>query len=211
MKRLLTATLTVLLILTSPLWAAEKLVLDINADEDMLALSHNIDNFLFRPTMNFSQNLAGDLSKRILDKALKDHLVISLIVRIDGEVAGIATEQETVRTNPETGELDVDSAWLFLLDHPKASGFFAVKQKEGNKEMFGMVEEVMMNPDKEFPDKDHYMLTSTSNPVIELARGGVAAYKGGRFEEYNIINQSEFKHYGRFRARFRFIIHPPEK
>lgn len=210
MKNILTS-IFIILLLSSPLRAAEKLVLDIDADTDMLALSHNIDNFLFKPTHNFSTDLAGDLSKRVQVDALKDHLVISALVRIDGEVAGIATEQETVRVDAETGKLDVDSAWLFILNHPKATGFLAVKQKEGNKKIFELVQEAMQNPDKDYEDKDLYLLGTTSKPVVALATGGVAAYKGGRFEEYNVVNQADFRKKGRFSAKLRFIIYPPDK
>jgi len=38
----------------------------------------------------------------------------------------------------------------------------------------------------------------------------VAHYRGGRFEEYNVVNQADFKKHGRFIARLRFIIYPPE-
>lgn len=205
---LLTLFLTVLLP-GSVAHALDKLVLEIDAEVDLLSASHNIDNFPFQPTLNFSRELAGDLSERVRVDALKDHLVISALVRIDGEVAGIATEQEIVKYDPETAKVVAHSAWLFMLNHPKANGFLAVKQQEGNKRVFEMVQEVMQHPEKQYEDKVHFLLSTTSKPVIELAKGDLEGYQGGRFEEYNGVNQAELRDTGRLNARLRFIIFPP--
>jgi hypothetical protein len=101
--------------------AAEKLVLELDLDRDLLSLSHNIDRFPFAPTMNFSPDVAGNLSDPVKVEALQHHLLASSLVRIDGEIAGFATEQESVQTDPATGKLYAESAWLITLHHPRAS------------------------------------------------------------------------------------------
>ena len=53
-----------LVLLAGPAQAADKLVLDLDMDRDLISLAHNIDNFLFKPTMNFSHNIAGNLRSR---------------------------------------------------------------------------------------------------------------------------------------------------
>ena len=83
--------------------AAEKLVLEMNMDADLLSLSHNIDKFPFAPSMNFSPDVAGNLSDRMKVPSLQHHLVASALVRL-------CTEQESVQTDPATGKLYAESA-----------------------------------------------------------------------------------------------------
>jgi len=190
--------------------AAEKLVLEMNMDPDLLSLVHHIDGFPFVPTMNFSPDLAGNLSERMKTASLQNHLIASTLVRIDGEIAGFATEQETVRTDPETGKLYAESAWLITLNHPRASGFLAVKQRENAAPTFALVRQVIEDPDGDWTDEEHRFLSTDGVTLVPLATGGLSPYQGGRFEEYNFVTPSEFKRFGRFRAKIEFVIYPAE-
>ena len=190
--------------------AAEKLVMEMNMDEDLLTLTHNIDPFPFRQTMNFSPDLAGNLSDRIKVDSLKSHLAVTTLVRINGEIAGFATEQETVLTDPKTGAPYAESAWLFTLHHPRVSGFLAVKQRENAAPTFGLVQQVMANPDGNWNDEEHRFLSTDGVALVQLATDGLAPYQGGRFEEYNFVTTSDLKKYGRFRAKIEWIIYPKE-
>ncbi len=190
--------------------AAEKLVLEMHMDADLLTLTHHIDGFPFTPTMNFSPDLAGNLSDRIRIDSLKSHLSVTTLVRINGEVAGFATEQEIVLTDPETGKPYAESAWLFTLHHPAVSGFLAVKQRENAAPTFALVQQVMADPDGKWDDKEHEFLSTDGVTLVGLATDGLAPYQGGRFEEYNYVTTSDLKKYGRFRAKIVFIIYPKE-
>lgn len=194
----------------APAGAAEKLVLEMNMDEDLLTITHNIDGFPFTPTMNFSPDLAGNLSDRIKVDSLKAHLAVTTLVRIDGDVAGFATEQEIVLNDPETGKPYAESAWLFTLHHPRASGFLAVKQRENAAPTFALVQQVVQNPDGNWTDEEHRILSTDGVTLVQLATDGLAPYQGGRFEEYNFVTQSDLKKYGRFRAKIVFVIYPKE-
>jgi hypothetical protein len=190
--------------------AAEILVMEMNMDEDLLTITHNIDPFPFKPTMNFSPDLAGNLSDRIKIDSLKSHLSVTTLVRINGEVAGFATEQETVLTDPETGKPYAESAWLFTLHHPAVSGFLAVKQRENAAPTFALVQQVVANPDGNWDDNEHEFLSTDGVALVALATDGLAPYQGGRFEEYNYVTTSDLKKYGRFRAKIVFKIYPKE-
>jgi len=190
--------------------ADDKLVLDLEMDSDLLAMSHNIDGFLFIPTMNFSSHMAGNLSNLFHEDVLKNHLVVSSLIRIDGKVAGYATEQEVIVTDPETGGKIAESAWLITLDHPGLSGVIAVAQQENAGPVFGVVAKAMQNPDGPWEDKFQSFLSSSNNPRVQMATGDLAPYQGGRFEEYNLINATDLKNFGRFRAKIQFVIYPAE-
>lgn len=194
----------------APARAAEPLVLEMNMDEDLLTLTHHIDGFPFKTTMNFSPDLAGNLSDRIKVDALKAHLSVTTLVRINGEVAGFATEQELVLMDKETGKPYAESAWLFTLNHPAASGFLAVKQRENAAPTFGLVQQVVANPDGNWDDTPHEFLSTDGVTLVQLATDGLARYQGGRFEEYNYVTTSDLKKYGRFRAKIIFKIYPKQ-
>ena len=189
---------------------AEKLVLELNMDHDLLSLVHHIDGFPFTPTMNFSTDVAGNLSERMKTASLQHHLIASALVRIDGQVAGFATEQEAVLTDPTTGKLYAESAWLITLNHPRASGFLAVKQRETAAPTFALVQQVMENPDGDWTDEEHRFLSTDGVTRVALATGELNRYQGGRFEEYNFVTPSDFKRFKRFRAKIEFVIYPAE-
>ena len=191
-----------------PVAAADKLVLDLDLDADLLSLTHHVDNFLFTPTLNFSLHVAGNLSDNIKVDALKNHLVASSLVRINGEIAGVATEQELLVFDEATGRKYAESAWLITLNYPGASGFIAVKQQEEAGPAFGLVSKVMENPEGDWEDKDQRFLSTSDSPTVQLATGDLAGYQGGRFEEYNSVNPTDFKRYQRFRPKIQFVIYP---
>jgi len=190
--------------------AGEKLVLELNMDSDLLSLVHHIDDFPFRPTMNFSLDVAGNLSERIRVDSLHQHLAVTALVRIDGEIAGFATEQEAVLTDPQTGQPYAESAWLITLNHPRASGYLAVKQRENAGPTFALVQQVMENPDGDWGEKEHRFLSTDGVTLVQMATGGLSRYQGGRFEEYNFVTPSDFKRFNRFRAKIEFVIYPAE-
>ena len=172
-------------------------------DADLLSLSHNIDEFPFAPSMNFSPDVAGNLSDRMKVPSLQHHLVASALVRL-------CTEQESVQTDPATGKLYAESAWLITLHHPRASGFLAVTQRENAAPTFALVRQVAQNPGGPWTDEPHRFLSTDGVTLVKLATGGLSPYEGGRFEEYNFVTTSDLRKYGRFRARIEFVIYPKE-
>ena len=60
--------------------AAEKLVIELNLDSDLLSLVHQVDKLPFPPTMNFSPHVAGNLSERMKVSALQNQLILSALV-----------------------------------------------------------------------------------------------------------------------------------
>lgn len=190
--------------------AADKLVLDLELDRDLLALEHGIDGFLFTPTMNFSQDVPGDLARRFGAPALKNHLAASALVRIGEEVVGFATEQEAIVTDPATGGKAAESAWLITLTRPGLAGVLAVAQRENAGPVFSLAQKVMQDPKGKWEDGFQRFLSTSGTYKVQLATQDLAAYRGGRFEEYNFINPADFAKYGRFRARIQFVIYPAE-
>lgn len=188
--------------------AAEKLVLDLEMDRDLISLAHNIDGFLFKPTMNFSPDVPGNLSASLGGDTLKHHLAATALVRIGDEVVGIATEQEKVLIDEATGKHDVQSAWLITLYGPGRTGVLAVAQREDPAGTFGLVSQVMQDPKGNWDDEFHRFLSTSGDARVQLATGDLAPYRGGRFEEYNFVNPSDLKNFGRFRARIQFVIYP---
>lgn len=210
MAKMSTVILFLLLHINLPLQAQEKLVLDLETDSDLVSMAHNIDGFPFKPTMNFSVNIAGNLSDRFNIAPLKNHLVATALVRIDGEIAGIATEQETLAIDHESGHPMAESAWLITLSYPGATGFLAVKQQEDASQTFGLVNQVRQNPDADWEDKFQSFLSSSNAPTVQIATGDLSVFQGGRFEEYNFVNPADLKNFNRFRAKIRFVIYPAE-
>ena len=199
-----------LCLLAIPLEAADRLVLDLDMDTDLISMTHNVDGFPFKPTMNFSPEVAGNLSERLNAEPLKNHLVATALVRINGEIAGMATEQESLAVDQDSGHPMAESAWLITLNYPGVSGFLAVKQQEDATQTFGLVNEVMQNPGADWENEFKRFLSSSNAPVVQLASGDLSAYLGGRFEEYNFVNPADLKNFKRFRARIQFVIYPPE-
>jgi hypothetical protein len=200
----------VLSLSTCAVQAAEKLVIDLEMDSDLLSLTHNIDGMLFPPTMNFSTNRGGNISELFKVDVLKNHLAASALIRIDGEIVGYATEQESLIADAATGHPIAESAWLITLESPGLKGVLAVTQQEDAGPVFGLAGEVMQNPDGEWQDEFQRFLSSSNSPTVQLATGDLAVYQGGRFEEYNYLNPADYKNYGRFRARIQFVIYPVE-
>lgn len=186
--------------------AKEKLILDMDLDADMLTLADNIDNFIFERTMSFSNQVAGDLNRRMLVEPLRNHVVVSFVVRIDGEIAGAATEQETVGMNPDTGDPFARSSWLITLNHPKAKGVIAVAQEENAKPVFSLIQQVNENPGKDWPDAFQRFLSTSSAAHVDMATHGLERYRGAKFEEYNYVNPADLKQFGRFRGKIQIVI-----
>ncbi len=209
MLRLLSLFISVCLV-TIPIQAADKLVLDLDMDTDLMSMSHHIDGFLFKPTMNFSANVGGNLSEIMKIDSLKNRLIATALVKINGEVAGVATEQEVLVFDDKTGEKRAESAWLIMLSYPGKSGFLAVKQQEDAAGVFAIVSKVMQNPDADWDDKFQRFLSTSNSPTVQLAVDDLAVYQGGRFEEYNFINPADIRNFGRFRAKIQFVIYPGE-
>lgn len=188
--------------------AAEKLVLDIDMDSDLISMTHHIDGFVFQPTMNFSKNSAGNISDRMRVDTLKNHLAATAVVRINGKISGFATEHEIVVKDPESGRVIAESAWLIILNRPGLTGFIAVKQVEDAGEIFGLVGQVMQNPDGDWENEFQRFLSTSNSPKVQMATGDLAVYQGGLFEEYSYVNPADFKNFNRFRAKIQFVIYP---
>jgi hypothetical protein len=192
-----------------PVQAADKLVLDVDIDTDLLSLTHHIERFPFRPTLNFALDQAGNVSDRFATDVLKNHLATTVLVRIDGEVAGFATEQETVGQPSADGKLYAESAWLITLNHPRAKGMLAVRQRENPTRTFAVIKEALQNPAAGAADEELRILSTDGPTFVQMATDGLSAYQGGRFEEYNIVNPAGIKRDGRPRGRIlEFVIYP---
>jgi hypothetical protein len=203
-------TVVIGLTLGAPSFAAEKLVLDIGFEGGLLSLSHNIDGFLFTPTRNYTHDGEVNLNEQVLTERLRDQLTVTALVRINGEVAGFATEHETVRTNPDDGKPYAESGWFFLLRYPGLNGFLAVSQREDASKVFGIVKRVMEEPEAAASEPEHRVLSTDGVTRVQMATGDLAPYEGGVFEEYNYVTPSDYKNYGEFRAKLQFVIYPAE-
>jgi hypothetical protein len=189
--------------------AAETLVLEVNLDPDLLSLVHQVDRLPFEPTMNSSLHVAGNLSDRMNVPTLHNNLVVSALVRIDGEIAGYATEHETVLTGPG-GHPYVESAWLITLNHPHGSGFLVVTQRENPAPIFALVPKVKENPNGDWNDEEQQFLATDGVTLVQVATGSVSQYQGGRFEEYDLLTPSDLKKFGRFRGKLKLLVYPNE-
>ncbi|MBW2366351.1 MAG: hypothetical protein JRH15_00545 [Deltaproteobacteria bacterium] len=206
--RKLAIALVFFMFLPAAVKADDRLILDLELDEGLLSLTHHIENFLFDRTASYSKHLAGDLNERIKTDTLKDYLVATALVKMNGEIVGLATEQEYVYLDAATGIPIAKSAWLISLNHPKMTGVFAVEQIENAAPVFGLVSEVVANPQKDWPDKFQRFLSTSSDTRITMASEGLARYKGAKFEEFNYVNPADLGNLGRFRAKIQFVITP---
>ena len=189
--------------------AGDKLVLEFDLENDVLSLSHNIDQFLFAPTRNY----LGESGININDMSspsLRDHLVATGLVRINNEVVGLVTEQEILYTDPETQKPMAESMWMFRLNTPGLTGFMSVLQKEDASKIFSLVQEVRDNQGKKWADAWQMFLTTAAKTRVQFASGELSKYQGGIFEEYNGLNPGDFTRLGRFRGRIQFVIYPRE-
>jgi hypothetical protein len=194
--------------LPAALKADDKLLLDLDLEEGLLSLTHHIESFLFDRTASYSKHLAGDLNERIKTDSLKDYLVATALVKMNGEVVGLATEQEYVYRDEATGVLHAKSAWLVSLNHSNMKGVFAVEQIENAAPVLGLVSEVMANPQKDWPNKFQRFLSTASDARISTASEGLARFKGAKFEEFNYVNPADLGNFGRFRPKIQFVITP---
>ncbi|MFO1295051.1 MAG: hypothetical protein U1F25_00195 [Rubrivivax sp.] len=190
--------------------AADTLVIDMNMDDDLVSLAHAIDGFLFAPTMNFSPDLPGNLVRRFDAPVLKNHLSVTGLVTIDGKVAGFATEQEHVMTDPANGQPVAESSWLITLTLPGRSGVIAVAQRENAAGVFGLVQQVVKNSAGPWEDRFQSFLSTAGTYRVALATQDLAPYLGGRFEEYNLVNPADLARYKRIRGGIQFLIRPKE-
>jgi len=185
---------------------AEQLVLDLDMDDGLLYLAHNIENFLFDGTASYSEDIAGNLSRRIENETLSNYLVATALVSLDGEVIGMATEQEYVYIDEATGTPFAQSAWLISLNHPGLSGVLALQQTENAGPVFAAVGEVMSDPQREWPNQFNRYLSTHGDARVSTASGDLARFDGARFEEYNYINPADLANLGRFRGQIQFVI-----
>ena len=202
--------------------SAERLVLDLDLDRGPMSMSHNIENFLFAPTRNYAApepdpasrreagGRAGVVNDMTVHDALKDHLVVSALVKMDGKVVGMATEQEYFLVDPATGRRVANSMWLIRLNAPGLAGFLVINQLENGEELFSVVQKVMENPEGPWEDETKMYLSTWGEARVARAWGDLAPYQGGIFEEYNGLNPTDLAEHGGFTPSIRFIIHPAE-
>jgi hypothetical protein len=194
--------------LTGPCAGAERLVIDLDLENDVVNLTHAIDGFFFPPTMNRSRFEDRDLNAAFTGEVLRNHLAATAIVRIDGEIAGFATEQEVVNLPTPEQKPYADSAWLITLNRPGLRGVIAVTQREDATGVFGLTQQATAEPDRAWPDAFQRVLSTSGPTYVQHATGDLAVYQGGLFEEYNFVNQADFKRLQRFRARIQFVVYP---
>ena len=186
--------------------AEERLVLELDLERDLLSLSHNIDKFLFTPTLNYRAT-GGDNINNMQYEAMVNHLAATGLVRLNGEVVGTATEQEVV-SHDETMGWRAHSMWMFQLNHEDLKGFMVVEQHEDASGVSSLVQQVMENQTKDWPDQWQMFLSTIGNVKLQYASGDLIRFKGAKFEEYNGLNPADLKDYGRFRGKIRFVITP---
>jgi len=208
MFKLLTIVVNVLLCASAV--AADRLVLDLDLDRGPLSMSHNVDGFLFAPTRNYADGDDNVVNDMTVHDALKDHLVVTAFVKIDDNVVGIATEQEYFLIDPDSGKLVANSMWLIRLNAPGLSGFLVVNQIESGDEIFSMVQRVMENPEGPWEDETKMYLSTSGDARVQQAWGDLVSYQGGKFEEYNGLNPSDYKKFNRFNPKIRFVIYPKD-
>lgn len=185
---------------------AEQLVLDLDMEDGLLYLAHHIENFLFDGTASYSEDVAGNLSRRIEIGELSNYLVATALITWNGEVVGMGTEQEYVYIDEATGLPHARSAWLISLNHPELRGVLAVEQTEDAGPVFAAVGEVMANPEQDWPNEFERYLSTAGDARITTASEGLARFNGATFVEYNYINPADWENFGRFRGRIQFVI-----
>jgi hypothetical protein len=190
--------------------AADKLVLDLDLDQDLISLSHHVNGFLFLPTKNYAASQDRVINDISMHEVLQNHLVATALVRIDGKVVGLATEQELLYEDPISGRKLANSMWLIRLNEPGLQGFLVVNQIEDAHDIFSMAEKVMQSPDQTWKDEMQMFLSTSGETRVQAAYGDLAIYQGGLFEEYNGLNPSDYANFNRFRARIQFVIYPKE-
>lgn len=190
--------------------AADKLVLNLDLDRDLMSMAHNVDNFLFSPTRNYMESGGRVINDISGIDVLKNHLVATALVRIDDKVVGMATEQELLYIDSDTGRKLANSMWLIRLNVPGLQGFLVVNQIEDAHDIFSMAQKVMQSPEQIWEDKMLLFLSTSGETRVQSAYGDLAIYQGGIFEEYNGLNPSDYAKFNRFRARIQFIVYPKE-
>lgn len=193
--------------LATGVWADEKLTLDIDLVNDSLSMSHNIENFFFQPTINTNPGSKLNINQMGFDP-LRDHLVATALVRVDGQVVGVATETEIVYI--AEGDVKANSLWSIRLNAPGLTGFLAVEQWEDANEGAALQMAVFADPDKDWADEWLMVPTSVEGTVTHFASGDLSAFQGGRFQEYNGTNQADLKNFGAFRGRISIDLYPAE-
>ena len=193
---------------TNSAYAAERLELEIDLERDLISLSHNIENFIFSPTRNYPAAGETNINQLQAYTNLNNHLAATVLVRMNGDVIGYATEQEILGIDPETQHLIANSMWMLTLNHPDLKGFLVVKQREDGSGIFALVNQVLENPDRVWEDKWQILLSTIGEVRVQFASGDLLPYQDGVFEEYNGINQADYAAYHRFRGKIRFIVYP---
>ena len=197
-----------LLVTIGEVYADNELVLVLDAEKDLLSLSHNIDQFLFAPTRNYQATGEDNINNMQAYPVLANNLSVTGLLRMNGEVVGFATEQEIVSIDPDSQHPVAESLWVIRLNHPDLQGFISVLQKEDGIETFSLAEKVNANQEKEWPDRWYRFLSTSGEVRVQLASGDLARYQGGIFREYNYLNPSDLANFGHFRARIEFVISP---
>lgn len=191
------------------LFAEEKLVLELDLESDLLSMSHHIDGFLFKPTVNSQTGEEKNINNMSYSN-LQNHLAATALVRLNENVIGFATEQEVIYVDKETEATMAESMWLLKLNAPGLNGFLTVKQTENALRVMALTQEVIGSRDKEWKDEWQMFLSTEGETLVQYASGDLSVYEGGRFEEYNGINPADFAKLGRFRGRIQFAIYPKD-
>jgi hypothetical protein len=186
----------------------ERLVLDLDLEADVLSLSHAIDGFFFPPTVNRSPFSDRDLNAAFSGETLRNHLAATVLVRIGGEVAGFATEQEAVVPPAESQKPSADSVWLITLSRPGLRGVLVAEQHEDASQVFELAQRVARQPDADWEDRAQRFLSTAGDAHVRLATDDLAVYEGGIFEEYDFLNPADLKRLKRFRGAIQFVIYP---
>ena len=161
-------------------------------ESDLLSLSHNIEGFPFSPTRNSSEYTQGNVNKRMLVDTLRNNLTVTAVVRINGEVAGLATEHEILTPDPNADQPQVDSAWLIMLNVPGLKGFLAVKQNGDSSGASAMAAKVMQDPEVAWADKWHRFLSTAGDTRVQMAVGDLGGLSGRHIRKTYLLEPYRF-------------------
>lgn len=185
--------------------AEEKLLLDV--DLSYLSLSHNVSQFYFQPTKNTYDGTEDNINNMAYP-VLDDHLLVTTLLRRDGEVVGVATQTEILEIDEEAPKSR--TLWTIRLSAPDLKGFLVVEQDEDASGVAKLKNEVRDNPHAFFPNEWRMVPTSAEGTRVSYASGDLKRYEGGKFLELFGVNQADPKNYGVYRGRAQLEIHPAE-
>lgn len=194
------------LVLSSSVFAQETFTFEMDIENDLISLSSNVEDFVFGDTTN----LAGDSEENVNNISyplLENHMTSTVLIRIDGEVAGIATQ---IFRFVDEANMKTRAIWSLKFNYPGRVGFMAVELSKDITEVMSLFGEVVENPDEDWSDSWQMLRTSAEGSYVQFASGDLSEFQNGSFVEYSGVNQSDLRNFGRFRGKAMFTVYAAE-